>query len=664
MTGQHMERRPGNKATEASRGAATARAGAAPGHGSAKDMQATMLIERLASFLKACFIYPDNNQRVQATGEMVLEALREYFAHRPIVEIVVGSHDLVVCTSRLPLRSHAQTWLRDLFVKSLIGGVEFTPAVDMMSLTAAARRLQRSQIGKERGLAVWADPIAGVRARDLVMTGSHCDGDGEAEGAPDTLSGSRSARSRALEATLADSARVRAKLEELRAALPQQSEAGENVAVIDVIAELVQCLPAEASHDHAYAEALAEKILAAAHAELTAVAGGAALDRDALAGTFLSVGRKMFAATLGGEQLPPTGGRGHGDEAVVDSLEDLLADLNRLEEEERNARGHEDWIRDIQSLQATTSSSTTRGLAELDATELIGIVLHALTQDGALHEATVRSYLVRALQTGGEVVRTLFSDYFASALAGDDVDQRPAWRLVQIAGDPVVTAALQDAKLLEPEQVAQQFPKTFGLFLDTLHGPDAAQRLARLCRAVDPATILASTSWFEKNPDTLNEARVDRLFSCLSPRALALATLALRHAKSDCKAAATKFLRQAGLTGPASVALRVVDPASRLPREYLEKLCEQVASERPASEELVALSGSVTRAFIQDVAGNAEQEARRIFAIQSLRELPSIETRVLLTDLVTSGGLLFKRESRAVRRVARATLETMGRKRG
>lgn len=536
----------------------------------------------------------------------------------------------------------------------------------MMSLIGTARRLQRAQTGKERGLQAWSDPIAGVRARDLVMTGSHAEGDSDDEGEPDTLSGARSARSRALEAALAESARVRAKLEELRTALPARSGgADDSVAVIDVIAELVQCLPAEATHDHAYAEALAEKILTAAQAELTSAASlGSAAGRDKLASTFLSVGKKMFAASIGGELLPPTGGRGHGDEAVTDSLDELLADLHRLEQEEQGARGREDWIRDVQSLQDTASSSATRSLDDLTATELIGIVLHALTQEGVLHEAAVRTYLVRALQTGGEAVRSLFSDYFASALAGDDVDQRASWRLVRIASDPVVSAALRAAKLLEPEQVAQQFPKTFGLFLDTLDGADAGQRLARLCRALDTPTIQSAAGWFEKNPDTLSERRVERLFAHLSPRALALATFALRHAKVDCKTAATKFLRQLGLSGAASVALRVVDPANRLPREYLEKLCEQVAGERTASDELVALSGSVTRSFIKDVAGQPDQEARRVFAIQALRELPSSETRVLLNELVTAGGLLFKRESREVRRVARATLATMGRKRG
>lgn len=372
----------------------------------------------------------------------------------------------------------------------------------------------------------------------------------------------------------------------------------------------------------------------------------------------------MFAATIGGELLPPSPGRGHGDETVTDSLEDLLADLHRLELEEQVARGREDWKSEIYSLQTTTSSAFDRDLRDVYAAELMGVVLHSLTQEGTVHEATVRNYLVRALQVGGEPVRILFSDYFASALTGDDMDQRPTWRLVRIANDPVVSAALQAAKLLEPELVAQHFPKTLGLFLDTLDGADAGQRLARLCRAIDAQALRAAAPWLEKNPDTLDEARIDKLFGCLSSRTLPMAVLAMRHAKSDCKAAAAKFLRQAGLTGPASVALRVVDPASRLPREYLEQLCEQLAGDQPASAELMALSGSLTRSFIQDVAGDADQQARRVYAIRALGELPSSETRVLLNDLITAGGMLFKRENREVRRVARETLATLGRRRG
>jgi len=636
--------------------------GGTPAGASAPDAGTTaaaLLVERLATFLKACFIYPDNNQRVLVTGELVLDSLREHFARRPMVEVVVGSHDLVVCGSRLPLRSHAQTWLRDLFIKALIGGVELTPAVDAQSLTAAARRLQRSQIGKERGLAVWTEPIPGLRTRELVMSGSHVAGDADCDegGAPGTLSGTRSARTRALEATLAASPRVRNALAQLRAVV---STAGgdEPSAVIDVIAELVQCLPAEARHDHAYAEALAEKILAAARSELGKAAPSGGAGRDAVASTFLSLGKKMFAATVGGELPAASGGRGHGDETVTDSLGDLLADLNRLEVEERGASDYERWQREAATLQAPTAAA---GLEASAATELIGIVLHAMTHEGGVHEPTVCRYLTSALAAGDEA-RALFRDYFAAALTGDDVDQRPAWRLVRIAGDPAVTTALRAANLLEPEEAARHFPKTFGLFLDTLDDADGGQRLARLARAVEPATLAAAPAWLDKCPDLLTPPRIERFFACVSQRSLGLMPLVLQHGGQECKALAAKCLRQLGLGGAASVALRVVNPPGRLPREYLEQLCRWAADGSRPSAELVTLSGSLTRSYIQTLAGDVEQEARRIFAIQALCDLPGSETRVLLQDLVRAGGLLFKRESRAVRRAARATMAMLASK--
>ena len=107
---------------------AAPRAASNPGQLDTQQIGPALLVERFATFCKTCFIYPDNSQRVQVTGELVLDSLRGMFSRRPMVEIVVGAHDLVACGARLAVQSHGQVWLRDLLVKALIGGFEFTPA--------------------------------------------------------------------------------------------------------------------------------------------------------------------------------------------------------------------------------------------------------------------------------------------------------------------------------------------------------------------------------------------------------------------------------------------------------------------------------------------------------------------------------------------------------
>jgi hypothetical protein len=666
-----MERRADQGTNDPPRVRAPRPAGAgvaAANSGDAGPAPPVLLVERLATFLKACFIYPDNNQRVQVTAELTLEELRQMFARRPMVEVLVGSHDLVVCGTRLPLRSHAQTWLRDLFVKALVGGLEFTATVDHQALVAAARRLQRAQTGKERGLGPWAEPIDGVRACELVMAGGHVEGEPGDE-IPDTLTGGRTARQRALEAKLTASPRVRERLEALRALLA--ADAGDQApAVIDVVSELVQCLPAEANQDHAYAEVLAEKILAATEAQ---IGKGSTAPRDRLATTFLSVGKKVFTASVGKEVASTASGRGHGDEKVVESLDELLADLQKLEVAENDARAREDWTRDMQELKATDAADEAAPVRPFDprdigddvATELIGIVLHATVHVGEVHEPTVRRQLVQALRAGRDRMRQLVNQYLNAALTGDDADQRPSWRLLRLLDHPEVVGALYEAKLLEPEAVAAQFPKTFGLFLDSLPAGDGNQRLARLCRLLDRPALEAAGAWLDRRAEVLSPARIDQMFAAMTPRALPLAIVALRHAKGDCKAATARYLRQAGATGAATVALRVVDPATRLPREYLEQLCRQLADETAPTADLVALSGSLTRGFVQGLSGDPEQEARRVFAIQALHEVPTIETRVLLNELIRARRHLFlPRESRAVRTAARATLSILARKAG
>lgn len=286
-----MESRPPQKPEEPARTDAPARAQAKPSTQlDPQQIGPALLVERFATFCKTCFIYPDNSQRVQVTGELVLDSLRGMFSRRPMVEIVVGSHDLVACGVRLSVHSHAQMWLRDLLVKGLIGGFEFTPAVDLRSLTEATRRLQRAQTGKERGQGVWQEPIAGVRARELVMSGSHADGNGggSSDENGESMNGPRSGRSESLANMLANSPRVQAQLEALRQAMDASTEGEREAtpAVLDVITELVRCLPAEASHDHAQAEVLAERILQATREQLQSVSSsdsGATIERDRLA---------------------------------------------------------------------------------------------------------------------------------------------------------------------------------------------------------------------------------------------------------------------------------------------------------------------------------------------------------------------------------------------
>jgi hypothetical protein len=643
---------PGEERAARSTPEAASRTAPKPGQLDPQQIGPALLVERFATFCKTCFIYPDNSQHVQVTGELVLDSLRGMFSRRPMVEIVVGSHDLVACGVRLVVQSHGQIWLRDLLVKALIGGFEFTPAVDVQALTETTRRLQRAQTGKERGQAVWPDNLRGIRTRELVMSGSHAEGDGKGGGtAPgDNLAGPRSGRSQSLANMLGSSPRVKAQLEALRKIVPalsEKQESAEAPAVLDVIAELVRCLPAEATHDHGHAEALAERILTATREQLLGIPQSteeAPLQRDRLAATFLSIGQKMFRTTLTNDVLPPAAARGHGDDAITDNLDELLKELEKLRAEFTST-----------PLRMDTSAGE----------EVLGIVLHTLSQTEEIDTPTVRENLLVALRSNEPNVSRVLADYLEMALSGDEPDQRPTWRIFTLLDHPGVSDCVQGIDLFGAEGTARHFPKTFGLFLDTLTGPAGQQKLTKLLRLLSPAQLNAADAWLEKHPQTLSDARLDKLFASLTPRSLPFAILALRHAKPDCKAQVTKTLRQLGLAGAASVALRVVDPPSRLPREYLEQLCTCTANEAPPSPELVALSGGLTRSFIQALAGQPEAEARRIFAIQALRDLPGSESRVLLKEIATAAkGFVFKRESAAVGRAARETHEVIAAKTG
>lgn len=510
---------------------------------------AAALVERLAAFLKASFLYPPGNQRVRLLADALLTALRAQLDAQPVVELAVGSQDIVVDGVRVPIRTPAQAWLRDLLIHAHVGGFEFAPRIDDAGLAAIAAALRKVQPGRDAWPFQTGEPIPGVAVRELVMTGGHADEAGEGR----WVAGASSERSYTLAAQLAHSAAVRARVEELQQLLAA-SPGARGGARLDVIAELVRCLPAEAREDLAYGERLAESILASTCAELRAVAG-AASRRDNLAPLLLAVGRKLFASASRSSSAPPPSaeGRGHGDDRITDDLGEMLAELEQL--------------------RLATADGAPPALDPSPA-EVVGSILHS-TVSGEVGRVGMRAraLVAEAVAGGDRAARACLRRYFERAFAAEEADRDPAWRVVAFAADPRVLAALRETELLEPEQVAPRFPRAFGLFLDTLEGEGAALRLQQVRGLLHEHQLASCGAWFDRHPEELSEARVDRLFAAMSPAALPLAAIAIRHARHEVKPQAAKLLRQLALPGAASVALRVIDPPTRLPREYLEQLC-------------------------------------------------------------------------------------------
>ena len=118
-----------------------------------------------------------------------------------------------------------------------------------------------------------------------------------------------------------------------------------------------------------------------------------------------------------------------------------------------------------------------------------------------------------------------------------------------------------------------------------------------------------------------------------------------------------QFFKRMKLRPDVGLALRVVSPASRLPKSYLEGICDG-AREGKFDPKTVALSASLVCRFVRDLADEPERHDHRIYAIQSLRSVRNEEVLGLLMELKGVCGVFsMNKDLKAVRKTATEVLD-------
>ncbi|MHC5063540.1 MAG: hypothetical protein ACYTG5_06160 [Planctomycetota bacterium] len=217
---------------------------------------------------------------------------------------------------------------------------------------------------------------------------------------------------------------------------------------------------------------------------------------------------------------------------------------------------------------------------------------------------------------------------------------------------------LRKNEYLRPDVIAFSFPENFTLFLDSLSPsrPRDQKALRDVCFAIKPERLEAATEALISEEGILTPSRVEMIAAVGTYEVLPMISIIAAHGPAWSRTPVTQYLRKQEFPAAEAAALRAINPPSLIPSGYLRDLCE-LKSVFHGNPKLREFSGFLVRKFIEDSASHPEQAERRIYAIRSLRYLPSLESIKLLKKLSTATKLL--RLSKAARAERQAALETL-----
>lgn len=147
------------------------------------DVEAELL-QQFAGFLKASFIYPSNNERVIKIRSAYL-ATHALVRHKNKADfpIALDGDDYRVGAAHVANATPVTRWLRDVMIRTALGGVQIAIAVPTEGLAEFASKLRENFTKPSTNFAqLWKDEIPGVRPIELRFVGQHFDGGGDVVG--------------------------------------------------------------------------------------------------------------------------------------------------------------------------------------------------------------------------------------------------------------------------------------------------------------------------------------------------------------------------------------------------------------------------------------------------------------------------------------------------
>jgi hypothetical protein len=609
------------------------------------------LVEQLAAFLKAAFLFPPTNRRVGDSAGAVVAAVRKIGGAQSWVRLVVMEEAFLVEGVEVAFEGVHRAWLRNLLVELQLGGLELGPGLDLPALVEFADRLRAAKAKKEPAEnAVWGEEIEGVRAVELRIRGMHAPQGDEwvypGGGAPGPSEDESDPKTRSLVEQLDRDPELKRMAEQLRESLLEEVEDAGEWSDSSLLADLVGMLPAEARMNPAIAREMIGEVLETLRRRVETGIEGRGLGDDLKGGgAAFRVAKRFFSV-----RFP--------DELEVDEDEDLPVGLPR-------DAGIEDCLEDL--LEEVASLPPARSLElqtgdEHFVREMLGICLHRVAGEapGELSES-LSGAIHRVLSSSTEEKEELVRQYLAPCFASGP-EAGPAhsnWKVVEFLQEHGLVRDLEWGEFLGFEKLSRCFPKQFGLFLQTLspEDPEDLMKLQKVASLLTRDRILDAAPELTAPGGILEPDLAAVILGGAGSDLMPFVEILAEHGDPALVIQVVQFLRRADLPEVETTALRAVHPPSRIPRRYLVDLA-RFAAAGGSSPKLREYSSFLIRRFITEVADITDQTDRRIYAIRSLRAHPTPETIEFLRELSRAGRLLSQaRSARAVRNAASKTLK-------
>ncbi len=318
-------------------------------------------------------------------------------------------------------------------------------------------------------------------------------------------------------------------------------------------------------------------------------------------------------------------------------------------------------IEDIERL----PTSAMLGLVADDSrqeSELFGVYLHRYMKE--LNEQTAERLgkrILAMLQSPSPGMLKVLEPYLDSAPEGEEQFSSQNRSMVMFLQKSGRADLLRKNEYLRPDVIAFSFPDNFTLFVDSLspRRPRDQKALRDVCFAIKPERLEAATETLISDGGILTPSRVEMIAAVGTYEVLPMISIIAAHGPAWSRTAVTQYLRKQEFPAAEAAALRAINPPTLIPSGYLRDLCE-LKSVFHGNPKLREFSGFLVRKFIEDSANHPEQAERRIYAIRSLRYLPSLESIKLLKKLSTATKLLrLSKIARAERQAAVETLQEM-----
>ncbi|MHC4516049.1 MAG: hypothetical protein ACYTGW_14470 [Planctomycetota bacterium] len=611
------------------------------------------LVKQFISYLKASFVYPVTNPRVTKPAEAIISGLEQYRDPRGMLRLCLHGDAFRVNKQRVVIPEAIMSWAKKAFVKTAISGVDIGPILPKESLAQFAKRLQenfQSRSGTEFQ-SKWPDSYPGLRPLELFIDGQHVfvkEHDGDATLCPELRKDSdeepvdRGSREAVLLHALEADSRLLERLDKMRQRINLEMLNERTLAGVDVLTQLVRTMPVEAFNDINYANECVQKILNVVETRMMAMVSTGQESEPELFSLLVSVGRKIFGSTQGGDKERPAPGDPSGrpeDELFTDDLETLLTEYDDLPSSD------------------DVKLEVRRDLKD----EMLGILLHSMVSAEEEEVANGLTPMLSRLVREAEQSKELLAAYVDGCMThrGKTTEEKPRWRVVDFVQGHGFAGLLGHDDLLRTDTVAFAFPYLFSHFVDSLRwdNDNDLSKIGDVCYGVGPERIRAAKDFLLDEGGVLVAARTRKILAKPSKDVLPLAEIILEDGSQWITPLAAQFLRQLKMPGTASLALRAVHPVTMLPRSYLIGLCRAAFEDKfPAT--LADQSASLVCRFIRNTADDSSQCDRRIYAIQSLRGVRSQEVLALLMELKAAcGPLTLNKELRAVRKAAIEVLD-------